>query len=745
MTGTTERLEQCDIPVSGMTCAACSARVQRALELTPGVNAANVNLMTNQATVDFDPALIAPESMVEVIRHAGYGAEVPGADLAPDELLTAQDTARTQEIATLRSKVVVSGIAAVLAMGLMLVPTGWGMPLINIILLGLSLPVVFWAGRHFYTRAWTGFRHHSADMSTLSAVGTGSAFVFSVLMTLASGWFTAQGLEPHVYYEAVIWVITLVLVGNFLEAKAKGRTSQAIRKLLGLRPNTARVVRDGAEVEISISELSVEDILVVRPGEKIPADGVVIHGTSNVDESMLTGEPLPVDKKPGDTVVGATLNRNGALKVRVTATGGDTVLSHIVRLVQQAQGTKAPIQRLADRVSAVFVPVILCVAIATFVIWFDFGPGPWYVHALAAAVTVLVIACPCAMGLAVPTAVMVATGRGAERGVLFKGGDVLQRASELDVVVLDKTGTVTEGRPTVTDIVAGDGGESEILRLAASLERLSEHPLAEAFVRAAENEGLSLSEPQRFEVRAGQGVLGQVDGRSLAVGNASLMQAEGIETSPMDDRAEAFGADGKTAVFVVLDGTLAGVLAIADPIKRTSTAAVANLHRLGLEVVMLTGDARRTAESVARDTGIDRVIAEVLPDEKLSVIRRLQQEGKVVAMVGDGLNDAPALAQADVGIAIGTGTDVAIEAGSVTLMRGDLAGVPEALGLARRTLRVIRQNLFWAFIYNVIGVPIAAGVLYPAFGLLLTPTIAGAAMAASSVSVVSNSLRLRSA
>ena len=413
MTALTEPLEHCDIPVSGMTCAACSARVQRALERTPGVSAANVNLMTNQATVAFDPATTAPESLVEAIREAGYGAEVPSTELVPEELLTAQDAARIQEIATLRSKVVVSGIAAVAAMGFMLVPTGWSMRLTNIVLLGLSLPVVFWAGRHFYTRAWAGFRHHSADMSTLIAVGTGSAFVFSVTMTLAAGWFAARGLEPHVYYEAVIWVIALVLLGNLLETKAKGRTSQAIRKLLGLRPNTARVVRDGAEVEIPLSDLAVKDILVVRPGEKIPADGMVIDGASNVDESMLTGEPLPVDKRPGDTVVGATLNRNGALKVRVTATGADTVLSHIVRLVQQAQGAKAPIQQLADRVSAVFVPVILCIAIATFVIWFDFGPTPRYVHALAGAVTVLVIACPCAMGLAVPTAVMVATGRGA--------------------------------------------------------------------------------------------------------------------------------------------------------------------------------------------------------------------------------------------------------------------------------------------------------------------------------------------
>ena len=745
MTAITEQLAHCDIPVTGMTCAACSARVQRALERTPGVSAANVNLMTNQATVEFDPGTIDPETLVEVIRDTGYGAEAPRPEVAPEELLTAQDETRAEEIATLGRKVVVSGVAAVAAMGLMVMPTGWDMRITNLILLGISLPVVFWAGRHFYTRAWAGFRHHSADMSTLIAVGTGAAFVFSLATTLAAEWFAARGLEPHVYYEAVVWVIALVLLGNLLEAKAKGRTSQAIRKLLGLRPHTARVVRDGAEVEIPLADLIVGDIVVVRPGEKIPADGTVIDGRSNVDESMLTGEPLPVDKEVGDTVVGATLNRNGALKLRVTATGAETVLSQIVRLVQQAQGTKAPIQHLADRVSAVFVPVILCVAIATFVAWFDVGPGPWYVHALAAAVTVLVIACPCAMGLAVPTAVMVATGRGAERGVLFKGGDVLQRASELDVVVLDKTGTVTEGRPTVTEIIAIAADRATILRLVASVERRSEHPLAEAIVEAAAREGIELGEPGRFDVLAGQGVLGSVEGREVVIGNAGLMRARSIDPAPLTNRADALAAGGATAVFVALDGALAGLLAIADPIKESSAAAIERLHRLGLEVVMLTGDARRTAESVARATGIDRVIAEVLPNEKLAVIRRIQQGGQVVAMVGDGLNDAPALAQADVGIAIGTGTDVAIEAGGVTLMRGDLAGVPQALELARRTLRVIRQNLFWAFIYNVIGVPIAAGVLYPIFGLLLTPSIAGAAMAASSVSVVSNSLRLRTA
>jgi P-type Cu+ transporter len=613
------------------------------------------------------------------------------------------------------------------------------------LLLGLTLPVVGWAGRHFYSRAWVAFRHHTADMNTLIAVGTGAAFLFSLAVTLADDWFLAHGVSPQVYYEAVVWIITLILLGNLLEARAKARTWEALRRLIALRPATARVVRHGREEEISLGQLRVGDEVVVRPGETIPADGVVVDGTSHVDESMLTGEPVPVSKGPGNPVTGATLNRNGTLRFRVTRVGQDTVLSHIIRLVQQAQGSKPAIQRLADRISAVFVPVVLSLAIATFVLWFDLGPQPAYLHGLVAAVTVLIIACPCAMGLAVPTAVMVATGRGAELGVLIKGGEALERAGQVDVVVFDKTGTLTEGRPAVESvhISTADLDERRLLQMAASVERLSEHPLADAIALAAERAGVLVLPAQGFESHTGMGVAGTVEGHRVAVGNRSFMRELGLDPGPLQETADQIGAEGKTPVYVALDGRVVALLEIADPIKPTSQDAVARLRRLGLELAMLTGDDRRTAESVAKRVGIDRVMAELPPGKKLDEIRRIQGEGKIVAMVGDGLNDAPALAQADVGIAMGTGTDVALEAGAITLLRNDLLGVVDGIGLSRRSMRIIRQNLFWAFVYNVIGIPIAAGVLYPGLGLLLTPAMAAAAMAASSVSVVSNSLRLR--
>jgi Cu+-exporting ATPase len=773
--------ERCTIPVSGMTCAACSGRIQRTLERTPGVASASVNLMTGDATVAFDPDRTSPTQLVDVIRGTGYGAELPEPGLSAEETLGAQDAARADESRELRRKFGVSLVAAVLTMLASmplaeLTPRATSDPLMRLmmrlmmpltaslrrvapwidgvsasgwrwLLLGLTLPVVAWAGRHFYTRAWAAFRHHSADMNTLIAVGTGAAFLFSVGMTLAADWVAARGVTPEVYYEAVVWIIALVLLGNLLEARAKGQTTGAIRRLMGLRPETARVVRHGGEIEIALAAVRVGDELLVRPGERIAADGVVIAGMSAVDESMLTGEPLPVAKAAGDGVVGATMNRNGALRVRVTRVGRDTVLAGIIRLVQQAQGSKAPIQRLADRVSAVFVPVVLSIAVATFVLWYLLGPAPSYLHALVSAVTVLIIACPCAMGLAVPTAVMVATGRGAELGVLIKGGEALQRAERIDAVVLDKTGTITEGRPTVTRIVgAGPGApeEGELLRLVASLERQSEHPLAEAIVAAAVARALPLAEAAEFRVRTGRGVTGVVDGRAVAVGNRALMAELGIEVSAaLAAEADRLAGEGQTPVLVAVEGRAAGLVSVADPVRPSSAEAVAALERLGLEVVMLTGDARRTAEHVARSVGIRRVVAEVLPEQKLVEVRRLQAEGRVVAMVGDGLNDAPALAQADVGMAIGGGTDVAMETGAVTLMRGDLRGVVQAIRLSRRTMRVIRQNLFWAFVYNVVGIPIAAGLLYPAFGLRLTPALGAAAMAISSVSVVTNSLRLR--
>jgi Cu+-exporting ATPase len=587
-------------------------------------------------------------------------------------------------------------------------------------------------------------------MKTLIAVGTGAAFLFSVGATLADDWLSAHGVEPQVYYEAVTWIIALVLLGNLLESRAKGRTSGALRRLIGLRSSTARVVREGREQELALNQLRVDDEVVVRPGEKIPADGVILEGTSYVDESMLTGEPVPVFRGPGDRVIGATLNRNGAFHFRVARVGEETVLSQIIRLVQEAQGSKAPIQRLADRISAIFVPVVLSIAIATFVIWFDFGPPAAYLLGLVAAVTVLIIACPCAMGLAVPTAVMVSTGRGAERGVLIRRGEALERTGRIDVVVFDKTGTVTEGRPAVRSVQLAnrdslDLDEARVLQLAASVERLSEHPLGEAIVAEAHRLDVSLEDVTEFESLTGKGVLGIIHGRRVAVGNAALMRELGIETTLLRSHADQLAAEGQTTVYLAVDGQVAALIAVADPIRPTSRAAVTQLQRLGLEIVLLTGDDHRTAEAVARAIGVDRVIAELLPGQKVEEVRRIQNQGKAVAAVGDGLNDAPALAQADIGIAMGTGVDVAVEAADIVLMRSDLLGVVDAIGLSRRTMRVIRQNLFWAFVYNVIGIPVAAGALYPGFGLLLTPAMAAAAMAASSVSVVTNSLRLRNA
>ncbi|HEX6865299.1 MAG TPA: copper-translocating P-type ATPase, partial [Thermoanaerobaculia bacterium] len=610
----------------------------------------------------------------------------------------------------------------------------------------LTVGIMAWAGRHFYSRAWSSFRHHSADMNTLIAVGTGAAFLYSVLATVVPGFFLRRGIQPDVYYEAVVIIIALILAGNALEARAKSRTSAALRGLIALQPKTARVLRGAEEIDIPVEEVRSGDTVVVRPGDRVPVDGEVLSGASAVDESMLTGESMPVEKAPGDRVIGGTINRTGAFRYRATTLGSDSMLARIVQLMREAQGSRAPIQRLADRISAVFVPVVLQIAIVTFVVWFVAADSAPMVRAFAAAVAVLIIACPCAMGLAVPTAVMVATGRGAELGALIKGGEALQRAGDITHVVLDKTGTVTEGRPTVTDMVTVEGRPSEeLLRLVASLEASSEHPLADAIVRHARDLGLPLVQAGEFQSVTGRGALGMVDGAALAVGNEKLMADYAVGVEPLQADAERLTAQGKTPVYVAVDGKLAGLLAVADPIRSTSKEAIARLKRMGLHVVLLTGDNRRTAEAIASQAGIDRVVAGVLPEGKVEEVRRLQQEGAVVAMVGDGINDAPALAQADVGIAIGSGTDIAIEASDVTLMRGDLGGVADAIALSRRTMRTMKQNLFWAFIYNVVGIPVAAGALYPVFGLLLSPILASAAMAFSSVSVVANSLRLRRA
>ena len=733
-----------EIPVTGMHCAACVGRVQHALE-GDGVSSAVVNLMTNSATVAFDPAVVAPEALVERIKTTGYGASLPVGTQTDAEKQEEQDRSRRAEYLDYRNK----GIAS-LAVGIaiMLVPMSVAMstPAWPWVQLAVTTAVMLWAGRAFYSRAWTAFRHRSADMNTLIAIGTGSAYLYSLAATVAPSAFTANGVAPSLYYEAVIIIIALILVGNALEARAKGETAGAIRRLIDLQPKTARVLRNLQEIDIPIGDLVSGDIVVVRPGERIPVDGVVSKGTSNVDESMLTGEPMPVTKNKGDSVTGGTINGTGAFRFRATTLGASSVLARIVKMMREAQGTRAPVQRLADRISAVFVPVVLGIALITFAVWFFAAGDRGFVHALAASVAVLIIACPCAMGLAVPTAVMVATGRGAQLGVLIKGGAALERASEITTVVLDKTGTITAGKPAVTDFIMAPGANADdntALMLAATLESSSEHPLAAAIVAHARGKGIKTSKTDSFESMTGRGAMAVIASRAVVVGNAAMMADWSIDLKSTAADADRLTGESKTVVYLAVDGRLAATIAIADPIKPTSIAAVRQLRALGLDVVMLTGDQERTANAIASAAGIDRVVAGVLPDGKRDEIQRLQKEGKVVAMIGDGINDAPALAQADVGIAIGTGSDIAIEAGDITLMRGDLRAAVDAIELSRATMRTMRQNLFWAFVYNSIGIPLAAGVLYPAFGILLSPIIASAAMAMSSVSVVTNSLRLR--
>jgi Cu+-exporting ATPase len=775
------------IPVGGMTCAACQAAVQRALSKQQGVRDASVNLMLKSAAVVFDPAVTTPERLVQTIRRVGYAAHLPLADRSDVAEQEARDREAEREFRSLRTKAVASLSAAVVAMlaSMPLMSSGhvpgaagahdaisvdpfmrWAMERFTPILRGglpwlydidprvltwsllaLTMVVMAWAGRHFYTRAWSSFRHHGANMNTLVAVGTGAAFLYSLAATLAPGVFLRNGVQPDVYYEAVVTIVALILVGNTLEARAKRQTSAALRALVSLQPRTARVEREDGEADLPVEEVRGGDIVLVRPGERIPVDGEIVSGESAVDEAMLTGEPMPVAKGPGARVIGGTVNRTGAFRYRATTLGADSVLAHIVKLMREAQGSRAPIQNLADRISAIFVPVVLSIAIATFVAWFVAVEQGAPVRAFAAAVAVLIIACPCAMGLAVPTAVMVATGRGASLGILIKGGEALERAGDVTTVVLDKTGTVTEGRPVLTDIrVAGDRTEEDaLLRLTAALESSSEHPLAEAIVGGARLRGLELPAVARFESHTGRGASGTVEGHRVVAGNAALLAEHGCEPGEWARAAEELSADGTSPVFVAIDGRVRGVLAVSDPVRPSSREAIAAFRRMGLNVAMVTGDHPRTAAAVARDAGVDDVVAGVLPEGKVAEIRRRQQRGEVVAMVGDGINDAPALSQADIGIAIGTGTDIAIEAGDITLMRGELGGVVAAIALSRRTMRTMRQNLFWAFVYNVVGIPVAAGALYPAFGVLLSPVLASAAMAFSSVSVVSNSLRLRRA
>jgi len=732
---------------SGMTCPSCAMNIEKALNAVPGVDDVRVNFGAQRISVRYDPAQVTPEGLDRVIEDTGYSVSVreePGG-LETEDKEAAERAAERRDI---RRRLVVGAVLTFPVVFAMMAheffhPAWLPQFLMNHWLqLALIAPVMFYSGWPVHRTGWLTLRHRTADMNTLITVGTTAAFVYSLVVTVAPG-ILPESLRA-VYYEAVGTIITLVMLGRLLEARARGGTGEAIRKLIGLQARTARVVRDGKEEDISIGEVRVGDIVIVRPGEKVPVDGRIVDGRSTLDESMVTGESLPVSKGEGDTVIGATLNQTGMFRFEATKVGPDTMLAQIVHLVEQAQGSKAPIQRLADLIASRFVPIVVFIAVATFVIWFDFGPAPALSFALVNAVSVLIVACPCALGLATPLSVMVGTGKGAQNGILIKSAEALETAHKLKTLVLDKTGTITQGKPSLTDVVTVNGHEAdELLRLAASAERGSEHPLGQAIVTAAEAKGLKVSKPGAFESLTGKGIRVSIDGATVLVGNRRLFDDAGVDVAVLEAEAERLEAEGKTCILVALGGRPAGVIAVADTVKPDSAAAIASLRKLGLEVVMITGDNRHTAEAIARQVGIERVLAEVLPHDKALEVKRLQDENRLVGMVGDGINDAPALAQADVGIAIGTGTDVAIEAADVTLVSGELKGVVTAVTLSRAAMRNIRQNLVFAFLYNSIGIPLAAGVLYPPFGLLLNPMIAAAAMAMSSLSVVTNANRLR--
>jgi Cu+-exporting ATPase len=736
-------------PVGGMTCASCVARVEEALSSVPGVISASVNLASEKATVEYLEGT-AVADMSRAVKDAGY-------ELGPEaQALEDVATAAQREIRILRNRFIV---AAVLAASIMVL--GWGPAFVgkSYLLWALATPVQFWAGLRFYRGAWGALKHKTSDMNTLIAVGTSVAYFYSMTAVIAPSLFTSGILESNLYFDTSAAIIALILLGRFLEARARGQTSEAIKKLIGMQPKTALVIREGEQREIPVEEVQVGDVILVRPGERVPVDGIVHQGYSSIDESMITGESIPVEKKVGDEVIGATINKTGSLEIEASKVGKDTTLAHIVRMVEEAQGSKAPIQRLADVIASYFVPAVIGAALVTFVIWYFVGPAPALTFAFLNFVAVLVIACPCALGLATPTAIMVGTGKGAEHGVLIRNGEALERAHQINTVLLDKTGTLTRGEPEVTDIISAHSfSQEKVLQLAASAEHSSEHPLGEAVVKAALEKKLELSPSSDFNAIPGQGIEALVEGKKLLLGNLKLMEERGFSLNGLEKKAAELLEEGKTVMFLGQDSQVAGIIALADTLKPGAKEAVQTLRKMGIEPAMLTGDNRRTAGAIAREAGIDRVLAEVLPEHKAEEVKKLQEEGKVVAMVGDGINDAPALAQADIGIAIGTGTDVAIETGDITLISGDLMGVVTAISLSKRTMRTIRQNLFWAFAYNTALIPVAAGVLYLVFGKtgvpsglhfilgeygFLNPILAAAAMAASSITVVSNSLRLR--
>jgi len=756
------REDEITLDVEGMFCASCVKRIERKLEGLPGVSDAPVNLATEQAVVRYNPAAASVQQLLDAVASAGYSATVHEQDAGAESRSDANERRHLDEMRDYRLKAAASIVVSAVIMALMFWPSwlpdipyfmesgGMGGHMVtqqmNVLLLALAAPIQFWAGRVFYRQAWAAGRHLQANMATLVVIGTTAAFSYSALVTVWPDFVSRAGLAPETYFDSATIIIGLILLGRWLEARAKFQTTGAIKTLMGLAPRTASVIRDGVESAIPIEDVRAGDILRVRPGEKIPVDGIVLEGRSSVDESMLTGESIPVEKAGSDEVIGGTINTSGSFTFEATKVGEDTALAQIIRMVQDAQGSKAPIQRLADQIALYFVPAVLVVAALTFIIWLIVGPEPQFNFALTVTIAVLIIACPCAMGLATPTAIMVGTGKGAESGVLIRGGEALENAHKLTAIVLDKTGTITQGKPVVTDILPADGIQHErLLALVANLEAASEHPLGRAIVDAAADQGIESGEVSDFEAVAGHGITGSVDGTSVVVGNRKLMAESGIELDGSAGRFEELAAAGKTPVLVAIDGAFAGLIAIADPVKPTSAEAIGELRALGLDVWMITGDNRTTALAVAQDVGIpdDRVMAEVLPGDKDQQIQRLQKEGAAVAMVGDGINDAPALARANLGIAIGTGSDVALEASDITLMGGDLRGVVSAIALSRKTVQTVKQNLVWAFGYNVALIPVAAGALYWLTGDVLNPALAAGAMALSSVSVVTNSLRLR--
>ncbi|MBI4328640.1 MAG: copper-translocating P-type ATPase [Chloroflexi bacterium] len=729
---------------SGVTCPTCVVVIESFLEELPGIERVAVNFAAERVTIEYVPSMVTVPQMQAAIEAAGYRAEPRGPIAVSEGAEDREAAARRREVRDLSRRVL---LGAFLSPFIFVFSFPELFPFLPEaltqfwLLFLLTVPIYFVTGWPIHRTAVNALRHRTAEMNTLITIGTTAAFVYSIVATFLP-WLLPEGLRV-VYYDTAAVIITLILLGRLLEARAKGQASQAIRKLMGLRARTAHLIKNGQEVEVPVEEIQVGDVITVRPGEKVPVDGVIVAGSSALDQSMVTGESIPVARGPGDEVIGATLNGTGSFQFRATRVGKDTVLSQIVRLVEEAQGSKAPIQRLADQVTSYFVPAVMFIAIGAFATWYWLGPEPSFLYALISAIAVLIIACPCALGLATPTSIMVGTGKGAENGVLIKSAEALETAHRSRTVILDKTGTITKGQPALTDVVPSPGFSRErLLRLAASVERRSEHPLGQAIIRGAESEGVALAPPVGVQAIPGYGIQGTVDGEAVLAGNVKLMRDRGVLLDGLEAEAQRLATEGKTAMYVAAGGRVAGLVAVADTLKESSARAIADLRRMKIETIMLTGDNRRTAEAIARQVGTDRVLAEVLPDQKVAEVKRVQAEKKIVAMVGDGINDAPALAQADVGIAIGTGTDVAMESADITLVSGDLMGVVTAVRLSRATMRNIKQNLFLAYIYNALGIPIAAGLLYPFTGWLLSPMIAAAAMAASSLSVLGNALRL---